>query len=209
MFGRLSEKKKKAGINLMVETTETLSRTLIIWATGEFKTPQKPFIDDLYLFCSAIISNDYLVWRKMKPDAYLDIKIFVDLIFTHVFQEHKEKSPFRSKQQNLDDFLAEIHAKMDGNTIKIGTALRDEVNNIAVEVGKYRRVAGASNDPHMQYLHALTTADHPFKDAIIQTLFDIDRSDEKTWGDYGNFASQASSLLIRYDDNFKKGLLSL
>ena len=98
---------------------------------------------------------------------------------------------------------------MNGNTIKIETALREEVNNIAVEVGKYRRAAGASNNPHMQYMHALTTADHPFKDAIIQTLFDIDRSDEITWDDYGNFASQASSLLIRYDDNFRKGLSSL
>lgn len=145
----------------------------------------------------------------MKSDAYLDIKIFVDLIFTHVFQEHKEKFPFRSKKQNLNDFLAEIHTKMDGNALKIETALRDEINNIAVEVGKYRRAAGASNNPHMQYMHALTTADHPFKDAIIQTLFDIDRSDEITWDDYGNFASQASSLLIRYDDNFRKGLSSL
>lgn len=193
----------------MVETTETLSRTLIIWATGEFKTPQKPFIDDLYLFCSAIISNNYLVWRKMKPDAYLDIKLFVDLIFTHVFQEHKEKSPFRSKKQNLVDFLAEIHMRMDENSLKIGTALREEVDNIAVEVRKYRLVAGASNDPHLQYMHALTTAEHPFQDAIIQTLFNTDRSDENTWGDYGNFASQASSLLIRYDDNFRKSLLNL
>jgi len=209
MFGRLSEKKKKAAINLMVETTETLSRTLIIWATGEFKTPKKPFIDDLYLFCSAMLSSNYLAWRKLKSDAYIDIKRFVDLIFAHVFQEHKENSPFRSEKQNLDDFLAEIHTRMDGNILKIEAALRNEVNNIAVELGKYRRAAGASTDPHMQYMHALTTAEHPFKEAIIQNLFDIDQRDEKTLGDYDNFASQASSLLIRYDDIFRKGLLSL
>jgi len=209
MFGRLSEKKKKAAINLMVETTETLSRTLIIWAAGEFKTPKKPYIDDLYLFCSAMPSNNYLVWRKMKSDAHFDIKKFIELIFTHVFQEHKEKSPFRSETQYLDDFLAEIHARMDGNILKIETALRDEVNNIAAALGKYRLEEGSSNDPHMQYMHALTTAEHPFKEAIIENLFDIGLGDEKTLGDYDNFASQASSLLIRYDDIFRKGLLSL
>ena len=95
--------------------------------------------------------------------------------------------------------MSEIHTRVDENTIKIETALRDEVNNIAEELEKYRREECSSNDPHLQYMHAFTMAEHPFKKAIIQFLFDIDRNDEKSLSYYGYLASQASSLLIRHD----------
>ena len=209
MFGRMSERKKKNAVNFMVETTEDISRTLIIWATNELKTPKNPFIDELYLLCAAMLSNNYVVWRKKKSDAYSDITLFIDLIFTHVFHEYRIKFPFRSDKQNLGDFLSEIHQKMDENRTKIDTALRNEVNNIATELEKYRRADCSSDDPHMQYMNALTTAEHPFKEAIIQRFFDIDRNDENSLGDYGYFASQASSLLIRYDDIFRQGLKRL
>jgi hypothetical protein len=205
----MSKTKKKNAVNFMVETTDDISRTLIIWATNELKTPTKPFIDELYLLCAAMLSNNYLVWRQMKPDANSDISSFIDLLFTHVFEEYRVKFPFRSEKQNLDEFLSEIHERMDAYTINIATALREEVNNIAVELEKYRREDCSSDDPHMQYMHALTTAEHPLKDAIIQSFFHIDRKDEKTLGDYGDFASQASSLLIRYDDIFREGLKRL
>jgi len=67
---------------------------------------------------------------------------------------------------------------VDENTIKIQTALRDEVNNITEESEKYRREECSRNDPNLQYLYVLTMAEHPFKEAIIQFLFYIDRNDE-------------------------------
>ena len=67
--------------------------------------------------------------------------------------------------------MSEIHTRVDENTIKIETALLDEVNNIAEELEKPRREECSSNDPHLQYMHALTMAEHPFKEPIIQFIF--------------------------------------
>lgn len=209
MFGRLSKKKKKAAVNLLVESTEDISRTLVIWATNELKTPTKPYIDELYLLCAAMLSNNYLAWRKMKADAYAEITSFIDVMFTHVFEEYRKKFPFRSGAQSLDEFLSETHERMGEKTIHIGTALCNQVNNIGVELEKYRRGEQSSNDPHMQYMNALTMAEQPFTEAIIGSFFDMDQAGEKASGDYGYFASQASSLLIRHDDIFRDGLKRL
>ena len=64
--------------------------------------------------------------------------------------------------------MSEIHTRVDENTIKIETALLDEVNNIAEELEKSRREKCSNNNPHLQYMHALTMAEHPIKEAIIQ-----------------------------------------